>query len=148
MVFGLAAMLLVNPFISPTTASAATIEEFGYSNDGTSLYVKYYEYSAYDILAGTSKPLMNMKNNGRFNVSAGSKIYFFFNNMQEASFKYEIINANTGAVVESAYVDATSFYVTTTNPVSQTGQYVILLTPTSSAGLFITEYYVDFNYAW
>lgn len=140
MVIGLVATLLASPFISSTTASAAQIDYF--LREDSILYVKYKENQPYVIEKGNTGPLMNLGNYGRFNVAAGKSITFVFTNVQPASYKYSIINANTGAVIDTgSYIDSYGEFVIS-SPVPETGEYVILLTPTDVAALVITSYNV------
>lgn len=145
-VFGLAAIILVNPFFSSTTASAATIQEWFRSDEGRGLNVIYTDQSPLVIEKGNSGALVNIGNNGRFNVAAGDQICFLFHNLQQASYKYSIINANTGQVFETGYYFDSYGELTVSEVVQQTGQYVIILAPIGNPYLIITDYYV--HTAW
>lgn len=144
-VFGLAAMLLVNPFISSTTASAATV--IGYTQDKENKYMQI-QYSLNDplyIKQGETKALANLGNNGRWHVEAGEMLTFNVNLMQESEFRFTIINALTGQTLITDTIGTTDGCSVTWPFFDQTGEYVILLTPTSPAALLIDWFYVDID---
>ena len=70
---------------------------------------------------------------------------FNVNLMQESEFRWTIINALTGQTVYTDTIDTTTGVSVTYPFFDQTGEYVILLTPTTAAALLIDWFYVDID---
>lgn len=145
LVIAFASTLLINPFLTPSVASAATV--IGYTQDKESKYMKI-QYSLNDplyIRQGETRALANLGNNGHWHVEAGEMLTFNVNLMQESEFRWTIINSSTGQTLYTDTVESTTGISVTWPFFDQTGEYVILLTPTTASALLIDWFYVDID---
>jgi len=140
-----ATTLLINPLSPAAAVSAATIVGYTYDKDFNITQINYSTNDPLYIGQGETKALANPKNNGRWHVEAGQILSFNTQFMQTASYQFKITNALTGQTLITDTVDATDNCTVTWPFFDQTGEYVILLTPTSAADLLIDCFYIDID---
>jgi hypothetical protein len=134
-----AIMCAVIMFLVPTaSASAATIVDYYHSGNYTR--INYSTDSPLIAMPGETIALANLENNGRWHLNAGQKLTFGFTKMQRAAFEYTVLE-----VTPTYKTIANGTFPAWDEPgisqgidrVSETGDYVILLKPTSTAALMI-----------
>lgn len=139
-----ATTLLINPLSPATAISAATIVGYTYDKDLNYTQIEYSTNDPLYIDQGETKALANPQNNGRWHVEAGQLLHFNAHFMQIVHYQYKIINATTGQTLVTDTVGPTD-NCTISTYIEQTGDYVILLTPTSAADLFIDWFFIDID---
>lgn len=131
--------LLINPFLSPISASAATISYVEQIGNG-----KWFYYDANDMLIlnpNYQTRLANNVNNSNFYAEEGQGFTLLFHSLTNTDFTFYIINKDTN---ETVYED--TWYgteqVSSGFPIPKTGNYMVVVKNIGSKVAVIDNYAV------
>ncbi|SHM84250.1 hypothetical protein SAMN02746066_03531 [Anaerosporobacter mobilis DSM 15930] len=138
----LAGTLLINPFLSPISASAATIAYVEQIGNG-----KWFYYDTNDMLLlnpNYQTRLANNENNSNFYAKEGQGFTLLFHSLTYTDFKFYIINKDTN---ETVYEDTwyNTDQVSSGFGIPKTGNYMVVVKNIGSNLAVIDNYavYID-----